>query len=111
MKKPTKPITPAQRRACELILKATEDAPSGWGSVYPAQLARLMWPDSAAWGKRTRKFGGKDPGAMGGTMPMKAGSLLYRMEGAGLVMQRRLNDTDYSWQLTTKGEQVARGEL
>lgn len=55
----------------------TAKRPAGYAS--PRSVARLMWPDSVGWTKRTRKYGGSDPGAVGGTMPMKAAAVLWRL--------------------------------
>jgi hypothetical protein len=48
------------------------------------EVAQALWPDSPAWAKRTRKRLGRN-GAMGGTMPMRAGRILNAMASKGLV--------------------------
>jgi hypothetical protein len=62
-----------------LMLAALAQATEGGRPAAPRQLARLRWPDSEGWNRRTRKFGTNDPGAMGGTMPMKAATVLWRL--------------------------------
>jgi hypothetical protein len=47
-------------------------------------VARALWPDSPAWNKRTRRGATHAGGALGATMPMKAGALLWRMRSLGL---------------------------
>lgn len=60
--------------------------------VSPRSFAQLMWPDSPAWGHRTRKRGGRT-GAIGGTMPMRGARMLWTLHGLGLARQ---ND-DGTW--------------
>ncbi|MDF2915887.1 MAG: hypothetical protein K0S70_104 [Microbacterium sp.] len=64
-------LTTAQEKGIE-TLRANQP-------LSPREFAMLMWPDSPAWHKRTRKFGGRDPGAVGGTMPMNGARLLWRL--------------------------------
>lgn len=45
-----KKLTAAQTRALEMLVANQP--------VSPRQFAKLMWPDSPAWNKITRKFGG-----------------------------------------------------
>ena len=70
-----------------LMLAALREATADGRSAAPRQLAKMRWPDSPAWSKRTRKFGTNDPGAVGGTMPMKAATVLWRLAGHGLAMK------------------------
>lgn len=71
----------------------------------PRQLARMRWPDSPAWGRRTRKYGTNDPGALGGTMPMKAASVLWRLQSKGLAKRvgAAYDDLANLWQPTQRG--------
>ncbi len=55
-------------------------------------VAHHLWPDSPAWQRRTRKFGGKDPSALGGTMPMRVGRILWHMDARDLVYEH-----NYRW--------------
>lgn len=71
-------LTAPQQRGLDILRAA--DHP-----MSPREFALAMWPDSPAWEKRTRKFGGRDPGAIGGTMPMKGASLLWRLYDLGLA--------------------------
>lgn len=52
--------------------------------VPPRQLAMRRWPNSPAWKRLTRVRGSK-PGALGGTMPMKAATVLWKLEAHGLA--------------------------
>lgn len=77
-------------RAQALMLAALADACERDGNpvaltASPGQLARMRWPDSVGWSRRTRKFGTNDPGAVGGTMPMKAATVLWRLRAIGLA--------------------------
>lgn len=69
----------------EMMLRALAKACEGGRTASPGQMARLRWPHSEAWRRRTRKFGTNDPGAVGGTMPMKAATVLWRLHGMGLA--------------------------
>lgn len=86
-------LTAPQRRGLEIL--AAEERP-----IAPRDFAMAMWPDSIGWTKRTRKFGGNDPGAMGGTMPMKGATLLWRLADLGCASQ-----LEYRWVITERGRQ------
>lgn len=94
-----------------LMLEALRDAcdhvtPSGHriGYATPRQLAQIRWPDSPAWDKRTNMRGGKN-GAVGGTMPMKAASVLWR-----LFPQYALVRDANQWSITDEGRAYLEGE-
>lgn len=88
-------LTAPQRRALE-ILGAVDNKVRGMSA---AEVARNMWPDSPAWRIRTRRGSTPAGGALGATMPMKAGSLLGRLR------DRRLAYCDRSgwWHITSEG--------
>lgn len=69
-------LTAAQERALRAL------APHDY--LTPAALARILWPDSPAWDRTTRSRPGFN-GAKGGTMPMNAARLLWRLRGMGLA--------------------------
>lgn len=73
-------------------------------SAAPRQLARLRWPDSPAWTQRTRGRNGRN-GAVGGTMPMKAATVLWRLSGKGLAHRvgATYDDLANLWQPTHRG--------
>lgn len=73
----------------------TAERPAGYAS--PRSVARVMWPDSVGWTKRTRKYGGNDPGAVGGTMPMKAAAVLWRLHPEFATCERN------RWTITYAG--------
>lgn len=85
-------LTAPQRRGLEIL--AAQDGP-----IAPRDFAMQMWPDSKGWERRTR---GRDnhPGAMGGTMPMKGATLLWRL--ADLACASRI---EYRWVITERGRQ------
>lgn len=87
-------MTGPQRRALEAIQVGPKTA---------RQVAQALWPDSPAWQKRTRKRLGRN-GALGGTMPMKAGALLRRLERLGLA-----NEDSGWWLASWKGLQALEG--
>ena len=80
-------------------------------SVAPAQVARASWPDSVGWTRRTRKFGTNDPGAVGGTMPMKAATVLHRLADRGCVMRvgATYDPLASLWVITELGRRVLDG--
>lgn len=85
-------LTPPQRRGLEILAEQE-------GPIAPRDFARLMWPDSKGWNRRTR---GRDnhPGAMGGTMPMIGARLLWSL------FDSRLASPDCGrWRITVSGIQ------
>lgn len=91
-------LTQPQRRALAALAtlcEGDEDAPERTASAR--QVARILWPDSPAWNKVTFMRGGRS-GAMGGTMPMKAATLLWRLHSHGLAYEH-----DRRWSITSSG--------
>lgn len=85
-------LTEPQRRCLAVV--AEEGAPS------PREVARRLWPDSPAWNRRTRgRRTGTINGAVGGTMPMLAAKILWRLDEADLVFQTESG----RWKLTERG--------
>jgi hypothetical protein len=85
-------ITDPQRNALLAVLNVeTAQAAKGespqWRGATCREVARLMWPDSPGWDKRSRRRSTPAGGALGATMPMKAGTVLNRLRDAGLVWQ------------------------
>lgn len=78
--------TEPQRRALRILATVADPIP-------PRALARLLWPDSPAWTQRTRM------NALGGTMPMNAAQILWRLHRAGLAT---IDDRDL-WTITPAG--------
>lgn len=77
MSEPVK-VTEAQKRAYDALV---EHQP-----VSPREFARILYPDSPAWGRVTRKFGGHT-GATGGAMPMLGARMLWKLNSLGLAYQ------------------------
>lgn len=96
-------MTPAQRRALEAVRDIYNiPGPDGrvhHNPVHPREVAHRLWPDSPAWEKRTRRYGSNRNGAMGGTMPMNAAKILYRLREQGLVE----TDWENGWWPSHKG--------
>lgn len=91
--------TPRQQDALRLLAEH--------GPQHPRALAKLLWPDSPAWERRTRRYGTNRNGALGGTMPMNAAKMLWRLEELGLV---RPPSEDFApWTLTPAREKLAAG--
>jgi hypothetical protein len=98
-------LTGPQRKALEYLHEHSD--PFGYGRVSPRALAKHLWPDSPAWAKRTRgRRTGTINGAMGGTMPMNAASLLWRLAAKGLASDE--GDNVSAWTITYRGEQYLR---
>lgn len=101
----TKPLTGPQTKMLRVLrdLNGNADSPR---SAAPRAVAKAMWPDSVGWTKRTRKFGGRDPGAVGGTMPMKAATVLWRLEARGCAS---IAYDANLWSITDRGRRVLEG--
>lgn len=106
-------LTAAQDRAIRLLVDAEEAEarahPGGTPRTSPRALARMMWPDSPAWDRRTRKRGSNDSGAMGGTMPMLAAKVLWSLRSHGLVTQHTGTELAYTWSVTGKARAYVAG--
>lgn len=94
-------ITDPQRRLLAILAADTS-------GLTPRRIAKQMWPDSPAWNRRThrRGAGGGGAGTPGGTMPMKAGTMLRRLESDRLVSQydpHRNRLDEYRWWITPQG--------
>jgi hypothetical protein len=98
-------LTDPQMRA---LVAVREQARQGRGRatdpVSPRQVALALWPQSEAWDHRPRRHDGRS-GALGGTMPMKAAQLLWRLRERGLVEINQHNDL---WTLTERGVALLR---
>lgn len=70
-----------------LAYRCRKDGDPLGAKAAPRDLARLRWPDSPAWGRRTRFGAVSNQGAMGGTMPMKAATVLHRLADKGLAVR------------------------
>lgn len=97
--------TPKLTEPQALMLAALRDACQNDRTASPGQMARIRWPDSVGWKKRTRKFGTNDPGAVGGTMPMKAATVLWRLQAHGLAdrVGASYDSLANLWEPTAKG--------
>ncbi len=94
----TRPLTGPQRKMLGIVV-ARQDARSLTSARF---IAKDMWPDSPAWSQRTRGRNGRN-GAVGGTMPMKAATVLWRLHERGLV---DYDDAWSAWSVTDKGRTV-----
>jgi hypothetical protein len=90
-------LTPKQAEALRVM--------AAGAPLSPRQLAERLWPDSPAWDRRTRRYGANRNGALGGTMPMLAAKLLWRLEAQGYVRAPELDG--YLWSVTASGEAAA----
>lgn len=75
----TGPQTNALRVLRDLCDQPMGTAGRPHGYTTPRPVARKLWPDSVGWTKRTRMYGTNRNGAVGGTMPMKAATLLWKL--------------------------------
>lgn len=71
-------LTVAQQRAYDAL---KEHQP-----LSPRALAQILYPNSKAWNKDTRRHDGR-PGAVGGTMPMLGAKMLWALYEHGLAYQ------------------------
>lgn len=105
----SEPLTQPQKNALE-ALAALSDANPAYPdrAVAPKAVALALWPDSEAWTKRNRgRRTGTIAGAVGGTMPMKAANLLWRLRERGLAEPEE-HGSDL-WILTPLGRRVLAG--
>lgn len=72
-------LTTSQLRALRLI----QTAPGGY--VAPRQFAKLMWPDSEGWRRRSKA--GPYGSAKGGGMNLAAGGYLGKLTRKGLLVK------------------------
>lgn len=72
--------------------------------MAPREVAHKMWPDSPAWEKRTRRYGANRNGALGGTMPMKAATMLWRLKERGLVWDIGTHHGTAHWAINEAGK-------
>jgi hypothetical protein len=100
-------LTPAQDRAIRLIVAdmRASSRPAVRYSIAPRRLAELLWPNSPAWEKRTRFRATSNQGALGGTMPMNAAKLLWKLNEHRLMYL-----DDYVWRLYPAAERYVDGE-
>lgn len=99
----SKPLTQPQMNA----LRALADIEDNHRLTTPRNVAKALWPDSEAWNRRTRgRRTGKINGAIGGTMPMKAATLLWRLDARGCATCPLDSST---WEVTSRGRRVLAG--
>jgi hypothetical protein len=83
-----KPLTTAQRNALKALTACCDTAlgTSGTplGYTYSRAVAFELWPNSIAWNRRARRHDGRS-GALGATMPMKAATMLWKLQARGLA--------------------------
>lgn len=100
------PLTPAQDKAVRLLY--TEAKRTTWPiemrDFAPRQVAELLWPDSPAWNQCTRGRNNRS-GAMGGTMPMNAAKILWRLRDLGMTQTHSMG-----WSLTNAAVRYVEGE-
>jgi hypothetical protein len=73
------------------------------------QVAHDVWPDDPAWRKRTHGRGAsRHNGALGATMPLRAGRVLAALERRGLAQRGDRGDglDDRRWWRTWAGHQA-----
>lgn len=92
-------LTDPQMRALQAVYDLSGEADGRCEMVSPRQVALRLWPDSPAWDRRPRRHDGHF-GGRGGTMPMKAGKLLWHLHSRGLV---RRHEKRNLWSLTARG--------
>ncbi|WP_025157283.1 hypothetical protein [Leifsonia aquatica] len=96
-------LTPAKLRALAAIRDLNDDDYEGSLGTPGRAIAAKLWPDSPAWEKRTRKHGTNDPGAMGGTMPMKGARVAWELSRLGLVHHRSNSVNQALFKITDAG--------
>lgn len=99
-------LTPAQDKTLRLMYAKAKRVtyPVEMHDFSPRQVAEMLWPDSPAWEKRTRFRATSNQGALGGTMPMNAAKILWRLKTAGMVQEH-----NYLWHLSYAGVRYVEG--
>lgn len=102
-------LTDAQTRALRVLDEQCDGDPDG--TTTPREVARALWPDSKAWTVPThrRGAGGGGAGVYGGTMPMKAATVLHRLRERGLAEHDPRGTGSNQWRITDLGERVLAG--
>lgn len=97
------PLTGPQANALRALADLTETMTR---DIRPRDVAMALWPDSEGWDKRSsRRSNRVKQGALGATMPMKAATLLGRLQERGCAM----SDYDGNWTITDRGLGVLDG--
>lgn len=100
-----KPLTSPQRRVLEILAEGPENGMS------PRDVARILWPDSPAWEHRTWHRGTNHNGALGGTMPMNAAKILWRLWPTYVNRSLDWTGSDNGlWEITDKGRRALAGD-
>lgn len=100
-------LTDVQIRA----LKALVFNPQG---LTAKEVARRVWPDDPGWDRRTAGRGAsRHNGALGATMPLRAGRLLNRLGRADLVTNYWYAEGPRAgrWTITRKGRRELEAAL
>lgn len=92
-------LTEPQLRA---LIVLVSQVPSGGRGTTPRTVARELWPDSKAWGRRTNRGSTPAGGAMGATMPMKGARMLHGLRKLGYASQGEYG----TWSPTKAGREA-----
>lgn len=96
-------LTDPQMRALKAVREqARKHRGRSTDPVSPRQVALILWPDSPGWDRRPRRNDGRS-GALGGTLPMSAAKLLWRLRERGLV---QIDPHSSWWSITERGISV-----
>lgn len=80
--------------------------------MTPREVARKAWPDDPAWQKRTSGRGAsRHNGALGATMPLRAGRVLANLERKGFAVLEDFGSRSDEWRrpkwyITAKGREA-----
>lgn len=101
-------LTPPQLRALT-ALRDISDKPRGSagrprGSASPREIAHELWPDSPGWTRVSKRGATAAGGALGATMPMKAATLLWRLDAAGVGESPAIDSN--AWTITQRGRDL-----
>lgn len=94
-------LTGPQAAMLATLRDACDKNPSG--RAAPRQLAKMRWPSSEAWNRRTRFGATSNQGAVGGTMPMKAATLLWRLHDKRMASKDLFEHRNNLWEITEFG--------
>lgn len=96
-------LSPVQRQVLEVLPLESDGVPGRTAR----QVAQAVWPDDPGWQRRTSgRSASRHNGALGATMPLRAGRVLAALERQGLATQP-LGST--RWYRTWTGQAALRG--
>lgn len=89
----------------EAEMAAMTEAQARHFNGFPGRaIAKILWPDSTAWNRRTRGSNARAGGnAMAGTMPMLGAKAARALGYEGLLSEHSSSHHQSSWRMSERG--------